>query len=140
MLDLLSVEIQLREERVHLAAGLSTRVGELKPPVVLSWIYLPAYNLIPFKDILARVYQKNGEIDKAIAEYERLTTPGPQNVSRAWIHPLYYYRLGKLYEQKSAKLRAGESYRRFLDLWKDADPGLPEVEDAKQRLTGLRGR
>jgi cytochrome c-type biogenesis protein CcmH/NrfG len=46
--------------------------------------------------------------------------------------------LGKIADQQGERARAAESYRKFLDLWKDADPSLPEVEDAGRRLAGLR--
>lgn len=32
-------------------------------------------------------------------------------------------------ERKGGKAGAAKCCRKFLDIWKDADPGLPEVED-----------
>jgi tetratricopeptide (TPR) repeat protein len=113
-------------------------VLEKAPPRILhSLSYGPmlvAYNFPFLKDTLARAYEQNGEIDKAIAEYERLTAFYPKSREPFLIHPKYHYRLAKLYEQKGLKAKAAASYQRFLDLWKDADPGLPEVEDARKRL------
>ncbi len=55
------------------------------------------------------------------------------------IYAKSFYMLGKIHEQQGDTTRAIEHYEKFLSLWKDADPGLPEVEDARNRLAGLGG-
>jgi hypothetical protein len=42
-----------------------------------------------------------------------------------------------LYEKKGDKAKAVEHYKKFLEIWKNADPDLPEPGLAKARLAAL---
>jgi tetratricopeptide (TPR) repeat protein len=135
---LLGAEAALAGNSVEQAVSLGEKiVFGILPNVNLG--YMAKYNLPFLKDVLARAYWKKGDLDKAVAEYERLTTIDPKNRLRMLIPPLYHYRLGRVLEQKGEKDEARLQYEKFLKYWVDADLGLPEVEDAKTRLAGLKG-
>jgi len=135
----------LFQAEVLLAQGFPDKAIELFekttlpiPPGMQDISSLISYNTPFFKDILARAYHQKGDVDRAITEYEKLVTFDPNSRARFIVHPELHYRLAKLCEQKGLKVKAIEQYQKFLDLWKNADPGLPEVEDAKKRLAGLK--
>jgi hypothetical protein len=48
--------------------------------------------------------------------------------------------LYNIFEQKGAEFLIIKIYKKFLELGKDADPGIPEVEDAKKRLASLQSQ
>ena len=62
----------------------------------------------------------------------------PESKERRLIHPKYHYRLAKLCEEKGWEGKAIEHYEKFLDLYKDADPGITEIEDARESLDRLK--
>ena len=91
-----------------------------------------------FIDSLALAYYRSQDLEKAQEEYEKIISLTSGRLSWGDIYAKSYYMLGKIYEQKDWKGKAIEHYERFLDLWKNADPGITEVEDAKKRLAGLK--
>ena len=48
------------------------------------------------------------------------------------------YNIARLYEKMGDREKAEEHYEKFLELAKNADEGLVEVEDAKKRLASLK--
>jgi serine/threonine protein kinase/Tfp pilus assembly protein PilF len=89
---------------------------------------------------LALAYYKAGNLDKAREEYEKITE---LTVGRLFCGDIYaesFYMLGMIYEKQGWKGKAIEHYEKFLDLLKDADPGIAEVEDARARLTELKNQ
>jgi tetratricopeptide (TPR) repeat protein len=138
--NFLHAEISLVEDHSEKAVEAFEKIVSVHSPNPSDTSSVIEYNTPFQRDILARAYQQMGEIDKAIAEYEKLTGFDPKSEDRRLIHPKYYYRLGRLYERKGWPGKAIENYEKFLDLWKDADPGIDEMEDARKRLAGLKGR
>ena len=86
-------------------------------------------------------FDKMGEIDSAVANYEIFaTTPETGASGRQYDLPRTYRRLGEIYEGKRNKDKALEYYGKFITLWKDADPDLqPKVREVKQRMAALAG-
>jgi serine/threonine protein kinase/cytochrome c-type biogenesis protein CcmH/NrfG len=135
--DLFQGEILLAEGSVDKAISILERASPLgKPPAIQN--VLISHNSPCPVDVLARAYIKKGELDKAIAEYERLITFDPKREERILIHPLYHYRLAKLYEQKGMKQKAKDQYQKFLDICEDADKDLPDLIEAQKRLASLQ--
>jgi hypothetical protein len=49
------------------------------------------------------------------------------------------YSLGRLAERRSDDALAAQAYEAFLEGWRDAEPTLPVIVDARDRLIRLRG-
>ena len=87
-------------------------------------------------------YERAGLPDSALAAYERAASRGTtwKSLGDAWGLAPSLKRLGEMYEARGDRQRALESYGRFAELWKDADPVLqPAVREVRGRMAGLVG-
>jgi len=87
-----------------------------------------------FLDQYARALRESGDLDKAQEIYAKITLLTTGRRDDGDIYARAYYWLGKSAEEKGEGRAARGNYRKFLALWDRADPGLPEVDDARARL------
>jgi len=134
----------LLSAETHLARGLEDEaISEFRrlPSFAVSLseeITIIMRNLPWTNDFLGRALEKKGEIDKAIAEYERLLDP--KKTGNILVHPFSRFRLARLYEKTGQRAKAIEQYEKLVAIWATADQGLLQVDEARARLRALRAQ
>jgi tetratricopeptide (TPR) repeat protein len=91
-------------------------------------------NALLFRDGVARVKRQQGDLAGAIEIYRKLNTPDIGNKWTALLEPRYVLELARLLDETGQKDAARTEYERFLELWKNADEGLPELKEARGYL------
>jgi eukaryotic-like serine/threonine-protein kinase len=132
---------QALQAQIDLATGNAARAVENAKAAVDSLPPQAGYSNPDgyYWDTLARAYEASADLEGARRAYE-----GIQRLTRGRLYggDLYarsFYRLGIIAEKLGDRAAARAKYERFLEIWKDADPGISEVEDARKRLAGLKG-
>lgn len=81
---------------------------------------------VEYLELRAEAYRAAGRLDEAVAAYEKL-------LKVYGGHALSHYALGGL-EEMGRPGDAAREYERFLEMWANADEGLPQFIDARERL------
>ncbi len=130
--------IQLASDRIPQAIDYFNQAIALLPHQYYRHPWIVGNDRGLFLDSLALAYFKSGNLDEASEEYGKIHTLTLARLDYGDIYAKSYYWLGQIFEQKSWDELAKRNYQRFLSLWQNADPGNPELEDARTRLTSLQ--
>ena len=81
----------------------------------------------------------------AAAEFQKIADHKGANWGATWVHPNWgqYYSLAYLGMARSYALagdtaRAKKAFQDFFELWKDADPNIPVLKQAKSEYAKLK--
>lgn len=109
-------------------------LGTAVTPFVVAWtsaFMSQAYE----RYVRAELLHAAGRDADALRWYETIPENSPYDL--VYLGPSLY-RQGRIHEAHGRRDEARAKYRRFVDLWRDADPELrPLVDDAQTRLRGL---
>lgn len=124
---------------VELERGDTAKALENLERAVRSLPYGPFEKDAGFIDTLAEALVRAGDLARGREHYERIGKLTTGRLGSADLYARSFYHLGQIDEELGDRVGARRYYQKFLDLWNNADPGLPEVEDARKRLACLKG-
>lgn len=87
---------------------------------------------------LASAYYQMGDLEKANEQYQKIISLTTGRLRWGDIYAKSYYIMGKICQKKGWEGKAFDHYEKFLQLWENADPDLPETADAKKQLDVLK--
>jgi tetratricopeptide (TPR) repeat protein len=98
-----------------------------------------------YMTLMAASFALLGEAEKAVATYLQSYNEVDRRTYSMGDYFYYFlensrvdYYVGKVYEGQGDAAKAIEHYEKFLDLWKDADSGIAEMDDAREALKRLK--
>ena len=82
-------------------------------------------------------YLGNGSANEAVAQFQRVIDHrGTEPTSLYW--SLAHFQLARTYAKTGDLDKSQAKYREFLALWKDADPDIPILKEAKAEYAKLQ--
>lgn len=88
---------------------------------------------------LANYYYQTDSVELAIKKYTEIIEESSAlgwEAQEYWIQA--HYNLGVLYEKIGRNSKAVESYKKLLDIWKDADSNIPLLKNCNRRMIELK--
>ncbi|MGD0570446.1 MAG: protein kinase [Candidatus Sulfotelmatobacter sp.] len=132
-LPLIRAEIDLQQRQPSKAIddlGVPTPVELSNPGLTPVATLYPAY-------VRGQAYLALGDGAKAVTEFEKLTD-GRGLVLNFPLGALAHLQLARAYNLSGDLVKARQSYQTFFGLWKDPDPTLPILKQAKAEYSKLQ--
>lgn len=99
---------------------------------------------------LAEAYELAGDKQKALWMFEEAHRPAIKGSFSGDLYARSFYKVAKIYDdfwhtgeyqsRETYRSKAIENFRKFLALWKDADPIFPEIDEARWQLARLEAQ
>jgi serine/threonine protein kinase/tetratricopeptide (TPR) repeat protein len=113
-----------------LQAASSCELGEPNPQVQIGGTLYPGY-------VRGQADLENGDAQQAVAEFQKLIDHRGV-VQNFVLGALVHLQLGRAYLATGDTAKASVQYQEFLTLWKEADPDIPILKEAKAEYAKLQ--